>query len=76
MNKNKWNLKTKPDYSEERGWSQKTTKFNKNNPHWSFTEDESDYEDVAELEPPDWRKVLPKTVTRPAIGRRNERMNA
>lgn len=56
-NKKKRNSKTKPENSEEIRWSPKTTKFNKNNPKWSSTEDESDYEDVAELEPPDWRKI-------------------
>lgn len=57
VNKNKWNSKTIPDYSDEGRCSQRTTKFNKNNPKWSSTEDESDYEDVVELEPPDWRKI-------------------
>lgn len=64
LNKNKWNSKTKPVYSGDRRWSQKTTKFNTNSTNWSSTEDESDYEDVAELKTPDWRKIPKINITK------------
>lgn len=42
---------------EKRVWSKKTATPNRNNPELSSTEDESDYEDLAKLEHPDWEKI-------------------
>lgn len=64
LNKNKWNSKAKPEYYEDERWCQKTTKFNKCNPKWSSTDDESDYEDFAQLEAPDWETIPKIKITK------------
>lgn len=64
LNKNKWNSKTKPEYYDEKRWCQKTTKFDKSDPKWSSTDDESDYEDFVQLKTPDWEKIPEIKITK------------